>query len=334
MGKARKILARRNAIKSIHTVTRTMEMVSTARFKQAFKRSAAAGKYIEGISQLVENIIERCDAEHLRHPLIVPRRSCDNHVVLVLASDRGLCSGYNLSIVRAGITRIKELQDEGKTVTLHASGRKGIRLLQNAKHQVAETHPTLDSESGSWHSVSTLADAFMEQFLQNQISGVDVVYAKQLTTATYETTVAKILPLVLQENTAEVDADFDTNDDDPWENWHTKNAEADAQWAALQTKGAEADAEWAALGRDAFEFVPSSGLMLRRLLPTATRLRLFECFMDAAVTEQIARMAAMHAASENADDIISALNVKYNRTRQGQITTELAEILGGRVGLE
>ena len=106
--------------------------------------------------------------------------------------------------------------------------------------------------------------------------------------------------------------------DDPWETHEIKTP----------------DVDFTPLGQDAFEFVPSPDVMLRRLLPTAIRLQLFQCFMDCAVTEQVARMAAMHSANENAEDMISALNIKYNRTRQAQVTTELAEILGGRAGLE
>jgi len=63
------------------------------------------------------------------------------------------------------------------------------------------------------------------------------------------------------------------------------------------------------------------------------RLRLYQCFLDAAVTEQVSRIRAMRAATENADEMIHDLTVLYNRTRQAQITTELAEIIGGAAGV-
>ena len=64
-------------------------------------------------------------------------------------------------------------------------------------------------------------------------------------------------------------------------------------------------------------------------MPTSFKVRLFKCFLDAAVSEQIARMVAMKAATENADSMISQLSMAYNRARQGQITNELLEIIGG-----
>ncbi len=78
-----------------------------------------------------------------------------------------------------------------------------------------------------------------------------------------------------------------------------------------------------------YEFVPSPREILDRLLPATVRLRLYQCFLDAAVTEQMARIQAMRAATDNADDMLHNLTVRYNRDRQAQITTELAEILGG-----
>jgi F-type H+-transporting ATPase subunit gamma len=84
----------------------------------------------------------------------------------------------------------------------------------------------------------------------------------------------------------------------------------------------------------AYELIPSPEEILARLLPLCVRMKLFQCFLDAAVSEQIMRIAAMKSATDSADDMIHDLTVMYNRTRQGQITTELAEIMGGRSGLE
>ena len=74
--------------------------------------------------------------------------------------------------------------------------------------------------------------------------------------------------------------------------------------------------------------------ILDELLPATVKVRLFQLFQDTSVSEQVMRIAAMRAATENADEMIHTLTVRYNRMRQAQITTELAEIMGGRVGLE
>jgi F-type H+-transporting ATPase subunit gamma len=83
-----------------------------------------------------------------------------------------------------------------------------------------------------------------------------------------------------------------------------------------------------------YEFIPSAADILQEILPMSFKIRLFKCFLDAAVSEQIARRVAMKAATENAGEMIRALTLQYNRARQAQITKEIAEIIGGAAALE
>lgn len=83
-----------------------------------------------------------------------------------------------------------------------------------------------------------------------------------------------------------------------------------------------------------YEFLPSPEEILEEIVPAAFRARFFKCFLDAAVGEQIARMVAMKSATENADEMIRDISMKYNRARQTQITSELSEIIGGAAALE
>lgn len=83
-----------------------------------------------------------------------------------------------------------------------------------------------------------------------------------------------------------------------------------------------------------YEFQPSATEILEEIVPASFRARLFKCFLDAAVSEQIARMVAMKGATENADEMAGDLSQQYNRARQAQITSELAEIIGGAAALE
>jgi F-type H+-transporting ATPase subunit gamma len=78
-----------------------------------------------------------------------------------------------------------------------------------------------------------------------------------------------------------------------------------------------------------YEFLPSVQDIIDEVIPTSFKMKLFKCFLDAAVSEQIARMVAMKAATENASEIIKQLSMTYNRARQSQITNEITEIIGG-----
>jgi F-type H+-transporting ATPase subunit gamma len=83
-----------------------------------------------------------------------------------------------------------------------------------------------------------------------------------------------------------------------------------------------------------YEFLPDAQGILEEILPVSFKVRLFKCFLDAAVGEQIARRVAMKAATENAQEMIKSLTSKYNRARQAQITKEISEVIGGAEALK
>ena len=102
-----------------------------------------------------------------------------------------------------------------------------------------------------------------------------------------------------------------------------------------QAKAAGAESAAPATGeRVPYEFLPDARSILEEIVPVSFKVRLFKCFLDAAVSEQIARMVAMRGATENADEMVKSLTMLYNRARQAQITRELAEIIGGAAALE
>ncbi len=304
MAQARKILARSKAIKSIATVTRTMEMVATARFKQAYNRCVSARKYIDGVGELLGQVVARAGEGALDQALLTARNQASPQVVIVITSDRGLCSGYNLALLKLTTDRLKELQASGTDIKLHVAGKKGILHLQKAVVPLAETYSSWAGGMPSWRWTSRLADSLVGQQVAGNIRGVDIIYAKLIGSGRFEPTAMPLLPI-----------------------------STDAMDAQQEKGQAGQETKQPAGGKPGqYEFEPSAEVLLARLVPAAIRLRLYQCFMEAAVTEQIARMAAMHAASQSADDMIQSLKVKYNRTRQAQITTELAEILGGQAG--
>jgi F-type H+-transporting ATPase subunit gamma len=82
-----------------------------------------------------------------------------------------------------------------------------------------------------------------------------------------------------------------------------------------------------------YDFLPSAASIVDEVVPASFKVKLFKCFLDAAVSEQIARRVAMKNATENAESMIGSLSIAYNRARQGQITGELLEIIGGAEAL-
>ena len=294
MARARKILKRAKAAKAIRTVTKTMEMVASARFKRVHEKEVSARPYTTRIGELVGELVAQV-GEDLRHPLLEEREGPRRDVLLVLTSNRGLCGGFNSSVLRVALERGRQLLRSQYEVLLQVSGKRGLQHFRFHKTHLDKEYTQFE-DVPDYAKVAQVADTLMEDFLSGRVSGLEVAYMQFLSVARQKPVIATILPL---------------------SNLHPPQA-----IAAGRT------------GRTAYEFIPSKDVLLGRLLPTTARLRLYQCFLDSAASEQVMRIAAMRSATDNADDMIHTLTVRYNRLRQGQITTELAEIMGGRMGLE
>lgn len=107
MAKARAIVKRLKAVKNIRKITRTMELIATARFKKAMDRASEAAAYTKKISELVSDLSQANLEFH--HPLLEKHETEKNSVLLVLTSNRGLCGGYNSGVLKAALKRHKEL---------------------------------------------------------------------------------------------------------------------------------------------------------------------------------------------------------------------------------
>src|ERR1700704_4196116 len=106
MAKTRTIVKRRKAIRNIRKITRTMELIATARFKKAMDRASAAPAYPKRLRQLVGDLAD--SGLTVSHPLLEARPVVENATLLILTANRGLCGGYNGSVVRLAVPRVQE----------------------------------------------------------------------------------------------------------------------------------------------------------------------------------------------------------------------------------
>src|SRR6185436_13647821 len=116
MAKTRALVKRRKAIRNIRKITRTMELIATARFKKAFDRAVEAEAYTKKIAELAADL--SANAGDVEHPLLKKHEQVKNVVELVITSNRGLCGGYNGGILREAITRARQIQTAGQTLHL------------------------------------------------------------------------------------------------------------------------------------------------------------------------------------------------------------------------
>ena len=287
MANARALDKRRKSIKNIRKITRTMELIATARFKQAMDRASAATAYTNRVTGLVANLANT--GMELSHPLLESRDNPRTSLQLVLTSNRGLCGGYNGNVLRLASDNQQQLADEFPISLMEVSGKRGVTYFENRQTALAETFLQFEDKP-KYEEVEQIANRYLDAYATGTIDRLDVCYTKFSSIARQEATVETLLPLGTL-----VDGSGD----------HEQGGEGQ------------------------IEFLPSTESILQEVVPMSFKVKLFKCFLDAAVSEQVARMVAMKSATENADELIRELSMTYNRARQGQITGELLEVMGG-----
>ncbi len=295
MAKAREITKRRKAVRNIYKITRVMQMVATARFQRALKRAKGTRPYLDKLDAIVKDTLlgAQGSAELQRHPLLASRTPCRRTAVLVVTSNRGLAGGYNSQILRVAMQNIRQLEEAGQQVDIHVAGRKGAAYFRFARREVKAAYTGI-SDNATFEEVLPVSQALMDDFASQTVDAIKIVYMRFISVGQQKATAVDVLPVQALE------------------------IEDSAQG---KSRPSRLDA--------CSEYSPDAGELLVSLVPTMVRATTFQAFVDASVSEQIARMMAMSAATENADSMIKHLTREYNRARQSQITSELSELMGG-----
>lgn len=309
MAKARAIIKRRQAVQNIRKITRTMELIATAKFKRALDRAIEAEAYTRKMAELVADLGET--AKTVSHPLLERHDPIRRAKLLVLTSNRGLAGGYNGNVLRLAYRAHQDLEAEGVAVSIDVSGKRGINFMKYRKLAMDST-TTQFEDRPQFHDVETMADQYIAMYVKGEIDRLEVAYTRFVSSAQQVATVATLLPIV----TAELGAIGPS----------VRQSKAGAGPGAGSAQSGPGE-------RVPYEFLPDAQGILEEIVPASFRNRLYKCFLDAAVSEQIARMVAMRGATQNADDLIKTLTRQYNRARQSQITRELADIVGAAAAL-
>jgi F-type H+-transporting ATPase subunit gamma len=288
MANRRVLVKRRKAARNIRKITRTMQLIATARFQSAFSAAVAGRPYTDKLAELVGNLAQA--AKGLDHPLLQVPEEDRSSALVVVTSSRGLCGGYNTNVLRSAIDHLDEQTAAGASTELQVIGKKGIGYLNYLGRELAE-EITAISDQPKFEEIEPIANSLMERFITGELDSVWIAYMKFISTGKQRPVVEQLLPLSQEETL-------------------TGTQEADD----MQVQ---------------YEFSPAPEKLLQELLPATVRVRFYQAFMDAAVSEHVARMVAMKAATDAAEDMIKRLTAQYNRARQTQITMELLDIVGG-----
>jgi F-type H+-transporting ATPase subunit gamma len=297
MANLRALVKRRKAVRNIRKITRTMELIATARFKKALDRATEADAFTRKIAELAADLSK--NAGDVSHPLLVTR-PVKKSLLLVVTANRGLCGGYNGSIIREGMGVIRAYREGNVPFDLEVSGKRGIGFFKFQGVARAKEYTNFEDKP-TFAEVDALAGRFIELYSTGQIDEVKVAYMRFINAARQAPTVETLLPL---------------------------------SSVAVETRKPGAAPAAGDTGKVSYEFLPDAAEILEELVPLALKIRLFKMFLDAAVSEQIARRVAMKSATENAGDLIKEITRLYNRTRQANITKEISELIGGSEALK
>ena len=293
MASAREMRLRIKSVKNISQVTRALEAVSAAKVRKAIQALTATRSYATKAWQVLRHITNQPGTLNL-HPLLMARANPKNALVIVMTADRGLAGAYNTNIIRYVLQRFDKYHLPVKYITV---GRKGRDLLLRMGKPVIADFSNLPS-APKFFSVSAIGRLVVDDFIKAEVDEVFLIYTDFVNMARQITTMKKLLPLEIE------------------------NAEQLVQEFEQQTGPAAA-----------YEFEPDQKEILDEMIPRFTALQIYQAILESQASEHAARMVAMRNATDNAKELVSALQLAYNKVRQQTITNDILDIVGGAEAL-
>ncbi|MHA7871541.1 MAG: F0F1 ATP synthase subunit gamma [Hyphococcus sp.] len=282
-----------SSVKSTQKITKAKQMVAAAKLRRAEERAMEARPYTERMEAVLANLASSAKGNPNAPKLLSGTGKDDTHLLIVATADKGLCGGFNSSIVRLAREHITRLQSEGKTVKIVCVGRKGEEQLRRlyGKLIVWKTNFVEVKQIG-FHEAHEIAEKVLEMFGADEFDVATIFFGKFKNVVTQTPTAQQIIP-----------------------------AEAPEGVEPPDLKGA------------VYEYEPDEQEILRALLPRYVAVQIYRALLENVASEQAASMTAMDNATRNAGDMIDKLTLQYNRARQAQITKELIEIISGAEAL-
>jgi len=285
------------SVTATQKITKAMQMVAAAKLRRAQEAALAARPYSERMNQVLANVASVLVGNDGAPKLLAGTGKQETHLLVVATSERGLCGGFNSSIVKIARENAVSLMAAGKTVKILCVGKKGHDALKRQfSPQIIELIEIRVKNVG-FGNAEGVGTKVLDMFEAGEFDVCTLYFAK------FKSVIEQI-PTALQLIPAQIDVDEDAE----------KPASA----------GPSA----------CYEYEPDESEILEVLLPRNVNIQIFRALLENAASEQGARMSAMDNATRNAGDMIDKLTLTYNRSRQAKITTELIEIISGAEALQ
>ncbi len=292
MATLRDIKRRIKSVKSTQQITKAMKMVAAARLRRAQENIINSRPYSRKIYEMLNHLLTV--ETGIDNP-ILKSREIKNVAIVVVTSDRGLCGGFNMNIIREATELIqneyKSLYESG-SVHLWCVGKKGLDYFSRRNYKIVGQYGGIFSHL-EFSFAASLIKELTDRFLNGEIDKVVVIYNEFKSIIQQKIVVEQLLPIKEIEK--------------------PKN---------LPSKVPE------------YIYEPDKISIINKLLPKHLNSQIWKVLQESFAAELGARMTAMDMATENAKELIKSLQLKYNKERQSAITTEILEIVSGANALK
>jgi len=282
-----------SSVTSTQKITRAMQMVAASKLRRAQESAEAARPYSDKIISILKNLSASFFGQDNAPQLLIGNGSDQKHLLVIATSERGLCGGFNTSIVKMAKENFLTLKNEGKEAKLIIIGKKGKELLaKEFADDVIEIYDFSDVKNIGFSEAERISKKILELFDNNEFDICKLYFAKFESVLSQIPIEQKLIPFDIEEDESEKD---DIN--------------------------------------ICYEYEPDEEDILKELLPKNLSIQILRALLENIASEFGARLTAMDSATRNAADMIDELTITYNRSRQASITSELIEIISGAEAL-
>jgi F-type H+-transporting ATPase subunit gamma len=282
------------SVKSIAQVTKALETVSASKVRRSVAATTATRPYAEKAWKVLVHLA-RTPGHGSLHPLLKERETIKKVLVVLISTDGGLAGSLNVNIVRKALQHFRDSSFEVSYITV---GRKGRDMLVRRGYNILAEFSNIPP-APTFMDVSAIGHIVVDEFLKGDCDQVYVVYTRFISMVKQEPVVRKLLPLVVE---------YSDQGDEPENITHHRTTSV-------------------------FTFEPDEGKILDQIIPRFTELQIYQAILSAQASEHAARMMAMHSATDNARELITALQLDYNKARQQTITNDMLDIASGAEAL-
>lgn len=312
MTSAKEIKKRIKSVSNTKKITKAMEMVAAAKMRRSVEAVLRTRTYANLGWATIVNISESKDADKISHPLLEKRKDIKKALVVLVASNRGLCGGFNSAIINKALASVKKHKIPTDFIII---GKRGISIASRFGQNIISEFEKNDS-SLVMADIVAPAKMIIDDFLEKKYDKVLMAYTDFVSPAKQVPRIRQILPV-------------DIENEDEYLGVVGKSEILKTSKDYIKEKE-----EKYLSGGFSFMYEPSADEVLDKILPRMIEVQLFQALLESNASEHSARMAAMNQATSAASDLVDELTLYYNKARQAAITAEIAEISAGVAGMK